>query len=83
MKDEDWNVIREINKQPIENKMAFLHKLFEKGIHIREDAWFHYQDGLPYEITDIHMLELLGRLLKEMSENEGNLKTPQETPFEY
>ena len=83
MTDSDWNIIEEINSQPIENRLAFLYKLFTEGIYFREDSWFHYQDGLPYEIKNLHMLELLGKLLKEMSENSGKLKTPKETPFEY
>ena len=74
MTAEDQKLIQEINTSSIEERLMFLHKIFEKAVYIREDAWFHYQDGLSYEIKDIEMLEILGKLLKEMSENGGKLK---------
>ena len=71
---ENEKMIREFNAVPIGGRLAFLYKLFENAVHIREDAWWHYQDALPYEIKDIQQLELLGKLLKMMSENDGKIK---------
>lgn len=67
------DVFQEFNDSPIETQMRFLHSLFQEAIHFREDAWFHYQDGLPYEILNIDKLQLLGQLLKNMSEHKGKL----------
>lgn len=73
--DKDEEIRKEFNAVPIGGRLAFLYKLYEDVVYIREDAWFHYQDGLSYEIKDVSRLELLGQLLKEMSENDGKMKS--------
>jgi hypothetical protein len=54
--------------------MRFLYTLFKEAIYFREDPWFHYGDGKTYEMRSSEKLELLGYLLKEMSENKGGIK---------
>jgi len=71
---ENEKMTLEFNAASIGGRLAFLYKLYEDSVHFREDAWFHYEDGLSYEIKDVSRLELLGKLLKMMSENKGKMK---------
>jgi len=78
--DDNIIKIKEINSLSIGLRLEFLYKVFDMAVHRREDAWFHHADGKQYEIVDEEKLELLGLMLKQMSENDGKFFDPDEVP---
>lgn len=67
------DITSDFNKAPIEKRLECILLLLEEAIHIREDAWFHYQDALPYEVKDITKYEVAISCLRQMVKNKGKI----------
>ena len=77
------DIVTEINSSSIGDRLEFLYKLFTDSVRFKWYDEIYQTDGNPVEIKSPERLELLGQLLKEMSENNGKLKMSEHINVEF
>lgn len=69
----DQKLIEEVNNLSFEDRCKFLHELFNASVRIKWYDEIYHTDGSRIEVTDEQTLVLLGKLLHNMSVNNGKM----------